>query len=96
MEKIVKVVHDTWDENDPGRPLQNTYLGSDDYLRARFEEYILSLLSSTKHAQDSNIWSTMNNDNNNNNQNDNRNNMSLDDHMVSEEVILDDDKGNNI
>lgn len=36
---------------DPSRPLQNTYLGSDDYLRARFEEYILSLLSSVKHAQ---------------------------------------------
>lgn len=35
--------------------MQNTYLGSDDYLRARFEEYILSLLSSMKHAQDSNM-----------------------------------------
>lgn len=40
---------------DPSRPLQNTYLGSDDYLRARFEEYILSLLSSVKHAQAHNI-----------------------------------------
>ncbi|CAO3609522.1 unnamed protein product [Cunninghamella blakesleeana] len=80
MEKIVKVVNDTWDENDPGRPMQNTYLGSDDYLRARFEEYILSLLSSTKHAQDSNILSTMDGDY---------------DQMVSEEVILDDDKERN-
>lgn len=74
MEKIVRVVNDTWDLNgkirkwllltgerelittlDPSRPLQNTYLGSDDYLRARFEEYLLSLLSSVKHAQDSNL-----------------------------------------
>lgn len=76
MEKIVRVVNDTWDLNgksleniilqrkktmelsiipDPSRPLQNTYLGSDDYLRARFEEYLLSLLSSIKHAQDSNL-----------------------------------------
>lgn len=36
---------------DPTRPIQNTYLGSDDYLRARFEEYIMSLLSSVKYAQ---------------------------------------------
>jgi hypothetical protein len=35
--------------------MQNTYLGSDDYLRARFEEYILSLLSSIKHAQAHNL-----------------------------------------
>ncbi|KAI9278184.1 transport protein Avl9-domain-containing protein [Phascolomyces articulosus] len=55
MEKIVRVVNDTWDESDPSRPIQNTYLGSDDYLRARFEEYILSLLSSMKHAQDANL-----------------------------------------
>ncbi|KAI8096783.1 transport protein Avl9-domain-containing protein [Halteromyces radiatus] len=60
MEKIVKVVHDTWDDNDPARPMQNTYLGSDDYLRARFEEYVLSLLSSTKHAQDTNVLASIN------------------------------------
>lgn len=36
---------------DPTRPIQNTYLGSDDYLRARFEEYIMSLLSSVKYAE---------------------------------------------
>lgn len=35
--------------------MQNTYLGSDDYLRARFEEYVLSLLSSMKHAQAHNL-----------------------------------------
>ncbi|ORZ00136.1 transport protein Avl9-domain-containing protein [Syncephalastrum racemosum] len=58
MEKIVKVVHDTWDPNDPSRPAQNTYLGSDDYLRARFEEYILSMLSSMKHAQASSLLDT--------------------------------------
>ncbi|KAI8334479.1 transport protein Avl9-domain-containing protein [Blakeslea trispora] len=51
MEDIVKVVNDTWNQTDPSRPLQNTYLGSDDYLRAKFEEYVLSLLSSMKHAQ---------------------------------------------
>ncbi|CDS09209.1 hypothetical protein LRAMOSA10569 [Lichtheimia ramosa] len=61
MEKIVRVVNDTWDDKDPSRPVQNTYLGSDDYLRARFEEYILSLLSSMKHAQDANLIPNMEN-----------------------------------
>ncbi|RUP46808.1 hypothetical protein BC936DRAFT_146497, partial [Jimgerdemannia flammicorona] len=36
---------------DPTRPTTNSYSGSDDFLRARFEEYVLSLLSSVKHAQ---------------------------------------------
>jgi hypothetical protein len=30
---------------------QTEYAGSDDYLRAKFEEYILTLLSSVKHSQ---------------------------------------------
>ncbi|KAL7330991.1 hypothetical protein PS15p_203247 [Mucor circinelloides] len=72
MENIVKVVNDTWNQNDPSRPLQNTYLGSDDYLRARFEEYILSLLSSVKHAQAHNLldyaYDTMDNGANNSEQ----------------------------
>ncbi|KAI8365811.1 transport protein Avl9-domain-containing protein [Choanephora cucurbitarum] len=55
MEEIVKVVNDTWNQSDPSRPVQNTYNGSDDYLRAKFEEYVLSLLSSMKHAQAHNL-----------------------------------------
>lgn len=30
---------------------ETEYAGSDDYLRAKFEEYILTLLSSVKHSQ---------------------------------------------
>ncbi|CAO3612613.1 unnamed protein product [Mucor hiemalis] len=68
MENLVKVVNDTWNTNDPSRPLQNTYLGSDDYLRARFEEYVLSLLSSVKHAQAHNLMdNAMNEQDMNNN-----------------------------
>ncbi|KAI8069574.1 transport protein Avl9-domain-containing protein [Gongronella butleri] len=81
MESMVKVVLDTWDANDPARPLQNTYLGSDDYLRARFEEYILALLSSTKHAQDTHVVSNFYGTE-----------MPAD---SSSDVILDDDKERN-
>ncbi|OZJ02723.1 hypothetical protein BZG36_05107 [Bifiguratus adelaidae] len=52
MEKIVKTVYDTWDPTDPTRPSTNQYLGSDEFLRAQFEEYLFSLLSSVKYMQD--------------------------------------------
>jgi hypothetical protein len=91
MENIVKVVYDTWDTNDPSRPMQNTYLGSDDYLRARFEEYVLSLLSSTKHAQDTNVLSLIQGGAASST---GSNAMMTDDQVTSEDVMLDDDKGN--
>ncbi|OAD70697.1 hypothetical protein PHYBLDRAFT_115220 [Phycomyces blakesleeanus NRRL 1555(-)] len=75
-EKIVKVV------NNPARPLKNTFYGSDDYLRARFEEYVLSLLSSMKHAQASSNFS------------DNSRGMHHSD-SSSEEVMRDDDRERN-
>ncbi|ORZ09801.1 AVL9/DENND6 domain-containing protein [Absidia repens] len=85
MENIVKVVYDTWDTNDPSRPMQNTYLGSDDYLRARFEEYVLSLLSSTKHAQDTNVLSSI--------QGASSTTPMAEDQITSDDIMLDDDKG---
>ncbi|KAG0051711.1 late secretory pathway protein avl9 [Gryganskiella cystojenkinii] len=46
MDEIIEAV------NDGGvNDAQTEYLGSDDYLRAKFEEYILTLLSSVKHSQ---------------------------------------------
>ncbi|SAM04076.1 hypothetical protein [Absidia glauca] len=92
MENIVKVVYDTWDTNDPSRPMQNTYLGSDDYLRARFEEYVLSLLSSTKHAQDTNVLSLIQGGAASST---GSNAMMTDDQATSEDVMLDDDKERN-
>ncbi|KAI8329319.1 transport protein Avl9-domain-containing protein [Chlamydoabsidia padenii] len=90
MENIVKVVYDTWDTNDPSRPMQNTYLGSDDYLRARFEEYVLSLLSSTKHVQDTNVLSLIQGASSSGS-----NTTITDDQVTSEDVMLDDDKERN-
>ncbi|GJJ74122.1 hypothetical protein EMPS_06480 [Entomortierella parvispora] len=46
MDEIIEAV------NDGGvNDAQTEYTGSDDYLRAKFEEYILTLLSSVKHSQ---------------------------------------------
>jgi hypothetical protein len=51
MDEIVNVVMDTWNAADPSRPSSMQYLGSDDYLRAKFEEYICSMLSSVKYSE---------------------------------------------
>ncbi|KAG0320405.1 late secretory pathway protein avl9 [Dissophora globulifera] len=46
MDEIIEAVND-----DGVNDAQTEYTGSDDYLRAKFEEYILTLLSSVKHSQ---------------------------------------------
>jgi hypothetical protein len=50
MDEIVNVVVDTWNAADPSRPSSMQYIGSDDYLRSKFEEYICSMLSSIKYS----------------------------------------------
>lgn len=49
MDGIIQVVQETWNHADPGQPDQMQYEGSDDYIRARFEEYVFGLLSAAKY-----------------------------------------------
>lgn len=44
---MTQTVLDTWDPENPSRPKNHGYAGSEDAIRLQFEEYILSLLSST-------------------------------------------------
>ena len=46
---ITQNVNDTWDEANPGRPNTLGYVGSEEFIRLQFEEYLLSLLSSVKY-----------------------------------------------
>ncbi|KAF9437796.1 late secretory pathway protein avl9 [Entomortierella beljakovae] len=46
MDEIIESVNNGGDAE-----IQTEYIGSEDYLRAKFEEYILTLLSSVKHSQ---------------------------------------------
>ncbi|KIO17080.1 hypothetical protein M407DRAFT_33258, partial [Tulasnella calospora MUT 4182] len=50
MDDIVRDVNDGWNETDPSRPLTMEFKGSDDYLRAKFEDYVCSALASVKYA----------------------------------------------
>ncbi|OIW28419.1 hypothetical protein CONLIGDRAFT_558642, partial [Coniochaeta ligniaria NRRL 30616] len=46
---ITQMVNDTWDESNPGRPKTMGYVGSEEFIRLQFEEYLLSLISSVKY-----------------------------------------------
>lgn len=45
---ITQSVNDTWDEANPGRPKTMGFVGSEEFIRLQFEEYLLSLVSSVK------------------------------------------------
>jgi hypothetical protein len=49
MDEICRAVQATWDNEDPWRPSDNGYYGSEDYIRLQFEEYIMHLLASVKY-----------------------------------------------
>lgn len=45
---ITQSVNDTWDDTNPGRPKTMGYVGSEEFIRLQFEEYLLSLISAVK------------------------------------------------
>lgn len=45
---ITQSVNDTWDESNPERPKTMGYVGSEEFIRLQFEEYLLSLISAVK------------------------------------------------
>ncbi|KAI5783156.1 transport protein Avl9-domain-containing protein [Peziza echinospora] len=48
IDSIVLAVVESWDENDPSRPKTMGFVGSEEYIRLQFEEYVLSMVSSVK------------------------------------------------
>ncbi|KAI9825051.1 MAG: late secretory pathway protein avl9 [Thelocarpon impressellum] len=46
---VTQSVLDTWDESNPGRPKSMGYVGSEEFIRLQFEEYLLSLMASVKY-----------------------------------------------
>lgn len=48
MDEIVTLVDQSWNAADPSRPLGQGFVGSDDFIRAKFEEYVCSLLACVK------------------------------------------------
>ncbi|RKF56662.1 Late secretory pathway protein AVL9 [Erysiphe neolycopersici] len=46
---ITQSVNDTWDESNHSRPKNMGYVGSQEFIRLQFEEYLVSLLASVKY-----------------------------------------------
>lgn len=46
---LTQTVTSTWDPKNPSRPSTLAYLGSEEFIRLQFEEYILALLASVRH-----------------------------------------------
>ena len=46
---LTQAVNDTWDDADPSRPKTHGYVGSEEFIRLQFEEYLLAMLSAMKY-----------------------------------------------
>jgi hypothetical protein len=46
---ITQSVNETWDDANPDRPKTLGYIGSEEFIRLQFEEYLLSMISSVKY-----------------------------------------------
>ncbi|GAA5856609.1 hypothetical protein JCM8547_005889 [Rhodosporidiobolus lusitaniae] len=51
MDELVTLVDQSWNSSDPSRPLGQGFVGSDDFLRGKFEEYVCSLLACVKFGE---------------------------------------------
>lgn len=46
---ITQTVNDTWDDSNPSRPKTLGFMGSEEFIRLQFEDYIVALLSAVKY-----------------------------------------------
>ncbi|RDW76694.1 putative Avl9 protein [Aspergillus mulundensis] len=58
IDAITQIVNDTWDEAHPNQPKTHGYMGSEEFIRLQFEEYLLALLSSMKYHEELNSYLT--------------------------------------
>ncbi|KAL2833090.1 transport protein Avl9-domain-containing protein [Aspergillus pseudoustus] len=56
IDAITQIVNDTWDEAHPQQPKSHGYMGSEEFIRLQFEEYLLALLSSMKYHEELNSY----------------------------------------
>ncbi|KAJ9263831.1 hypothetical protein DTO027B5_8491 [Paecilomyces variotii] len=49
---LTQTINETWDEAHPQQPKTHGYMGSEEFIRLQFEEYLLALLSSMKYHEE--------------------------------------------
>ncbi|ROW09689.1 hypothetical protein VMCG_02214 [Cytospora schulzeri] len=46
---VTQTVNETWDDANPSRPKTMAFMGSEEFIRLQFEDYVVALLSSVKY-----------------------------------------------
>ncbi|KAJ5793840.1 Late secretory pathway protein AVL9 [Penicillium paradoxum] len=52
IDLLTQIVNDTWDEDHPSQPKTLGFMGSEEFIRLQFEEYLLALLSCMKYHEE--------------------------------------------
>ncbi|CAG8090061.1 unnamed protein product [Penicillium olsonii] len=52
IDLLTQIVNDTWDDDHPSQPKTLGFMGSEEFIRLQFEEYLLALLSSMKYHEE--------------------------------------------
>lgn len=58
IDLLTQIVNETWDDEHPSRPKTLGFMGSEEFIRLQFEEYLLALLSSIKYHEELTTVST--------------------------------------
>lgn len=58
IDLLTQIVNDTWDEAHPSRPKTLGFMGSEEFIRLQFEEYLLALLSCMKYHEELNSYTS--------------------------------------
>ncbi|KAH8426203.1 putative Avl9 protein [Aspergillus melleus] len=56
IDLLTSIINDTWDEAHPQQPKTHGYMGSEEFIRLQFEEYLLALLACMKYHEDLNSF----------------------------------------
>lgn len=52
IDLLTQIINETWDDAHPERPKTLGYMGSEEFIRLQFEEYLLALLSCMKYHEE--------------------------------------------
>ncbi|PLN77616.1 transport protein Avl9-domain-containing protein [Aspergillus taichungensis] len=52
IDLLTQIINETWDESHPERPRTHGYMGSEEFIRLQFEEYLLALLACMKYHEE--------------------------------------------
>ncbi|KAF9884126.1 late secretory pathway protein avl9 [Aspergillus nanangensis] len=57
IDLLTQIINDTWDEAHPRQPKTHGYMGSEEFIRLQFEEYLLALLACMKYHEELDSYS---------------------------------------